>query len=65
MRIATPSPSSNKAVNKCSIVISPLLFSLLSILAVSIIRFNKGVYKNHSLAFVPIHIISIISYFNF
>ena len=63
--IATPSPSSRSAVKRCSIVTSPLLFSLLSIIAFSIILFNNGVYKNHSVSVFPIPIIFISSSFSF
>ena len=62
--IATPSPSSSKLVKRCSIVTSPSLFSLLSIIAFSNILFNNGVYKNHSVSIVPLPIMFIISCFN-
>ena len=63
--IATPSPSSNRLVNKCSTVTSPSLFSLLSIIAFSITLFNSGVYRNHSVSIVPTPITFIISSLNF
>ena len=63
--IATPSPSSKRLVKRCSIVTSPSLFSLLSIIAFSIILFNNGVYKNHSVSIVPTPIMFIISVFSF
>ena len=53
IRIAIPSPSSNKEENKFSIVTSLLWLSLLSKIALSSILFNKGVYRNKLFSSLP------------